>query len=66
MLSWADEMHPRHDELYADLADAELRRLPMGESLEMVNQRVAPYWHEQIVPHLQSLGPHKHMLITAH
>lgn len=38
----------------------------MGESLEMLTQRVAPYWQEQIVPHLQSLGPQKHMLLTAH
>ena len=38
----------------------------MGESLEMVAQRVTPYWQEQIIPHLRSLGPDKQMLVTAH
>ena len=59
-------MHPRHDPLYAGLSKHEQRCLPMGESLEMLTQRVAPYWQQQIVPHLHSLGPNKHMLLTAH
>ena len=61
-----DEIHPRFDKLDAHLSDKERRTLPVGESLEMVAQRVTPYWQDQVIPHLQSLGPHKTALLTAH
>ena len=66
MLSVEDDIHPRFDKLYSHLTEKELRMLPAGESLEMVAQRVNPYWQDQIIPHLKSLGPNKQMLITAH
>lgn len=66
MLSFEDEIHPRFDKLYSHLSEREQRLLPAGESLEMVAQRVTPYWQEQIIPHLKSLGKNKTMLLTAH
>lgn len=45
-VSWDHEEHPRFDKLYADLSEQEKRLLPTGESLEMVAQRVTPYWQQ--------------------
>jgi len=55
-----DERHPRFDPRYAHLTPGEL---PGTESLKDTLGRVLPYWHETIIPALQS--QHK-ILVAAH
>lgn len=59
-LDWDDPRHPHHDPRYAALTAAQL---PATESLQDTLRRVLPYWHEQIVPHLQR---GQHVLVVAH
>lgn len=55
-----DPRHPRFDSHYADV-QPEL--LPGGESLEQCLQRVAPYWHEVILPRLRA---RRRLLVVTH
>lgn len=59
-LDWDDPRHPHHDPRYAALTAAQL---PATESLQDTLRRVLPYWHEQIVPHLQR---GQNVLVVAH
>ncbi|MCB8982085.1 MAG: 2,3-diphosphoglycerate-dependent phosphoglycerate mutase [Ardenticatenaceae bacterium] len=59
-LDWDDPRHPHHDPRYAALTAAQL---PATESLQDTLKRVLPYWHEQIVPHLQR---GQNVLVVAH
>lgn len=59
-LSETDSRHPRHDPRYAEVPKEEL---PATESLKTTLERVLPYWHEEIVPHLRQK---KKVLISAH
>jgi 2,3-bisphosphoglycerate-dependent phosphoglycerate mutase len=59
-LSPDDPRHPRFDRRYASV-DAAL--LPAAESLRDTLDRVLPYWHKTIVPHLQQGA---RTLIAAH
>jgi 2,3-bisphosphoglycerate-dependent phosphoglycerate mutase len=59
-LSETDSRHPRHDPRYAEVSEEEL---PATESLKTTLERVLPYWHEEIVPHLKQK---KRVLIPAH
>jgi 2,3-bisphosphoglycerate-dependent phosphoglycerate mutase len=52
--------YPKNDPRYSGLAEADL---PRGESLKDVVARVMPYWHGQIVPHLEA---GRKVLISAH
>lgn len=55
-----DPRHPAHDDLYADVAPADL---PATECLADVVDRMLPYWFEEIVPELEA---GKTVLIVAH
>ncbi len=46
-----DPRYPGHNPLYKDLKPEEL---PRGESLEDTIKRVMPYWHDEIVPAINS------------
>jgi 2,3-bisphosphoglycerate-dependent phosphoglycerate mutase len=59
-LEWDDERHPRFDPRYASLSPKDL---PATECLKDTLERVLPYWHESIVPAIQS---GKRVLIVAH
>ncbi len=59
-LEWDDERHPRFDRRYAALKPEEL---PATESLKLTLERVLPYWHQEIVPAVQS---GKQVLVVAH
>lgn len=48
-IAFEDEKHPRFDPLYADVLEAEYRRMPLGESLKMVRDRITPYWNKDII-----------------
>ncbi len=50
-LKKTDEMYPRNDPKYKDLAEKEL---PLAESLKDTLNRVLPYWHAAIAPVLKS------------
>jgi 2,3-bisphosphoglycerate-dependent phosphoglycerate mutase len=51
-LSKDDPMYPGNDPLYKDLKESEI---PLGESLkDVVEKRLAPYWHDEIVPQIKS------------
>ncbi len=59
-LEEADERHPSHDPVYADVDPGDL---PGTECLADVVDRMLPYWFEEIVPELeQGLTP----LVVAH
>lgn len=45
-----DKRHPRFDPRYAEIDPGQL---PAAESLELTLNRVLPYWHSNIVPHLR-------------
>jgi 2,3-bisphosphoglycerate-dependent phosphoglycerate mutase len=53
---WTNQTHPR----YKDLSKAEL---PLTECLKDTVARFLPYWHETIVPTIQS---EKKVIIAAH
>lgn len=55
-----DPRHPRFDPRYAKV---DPKALPATESLEITLQRVMPYWHSNIVPHLKN---GERVLIVAH
>ena len=55
-----DERHPRFDARYAQLATGQV---PATESLQDTLERVLPYWHERIVPHL---ARGQSVLVAAH
>jgi len=55
-----DERHPRFDRRYAALS---AEQLPRGESLKDTLERVLPFWHQEMVPHLRPDSP---LLIAAH
>ena len=59
-ISPTDPRHPLHDPRYADIPPAEL---PSAESLKAALQRVLPYWHREIVPHIRS---GRRAIIVAH
>ena len=40
--------------------------MPKGESLEMVRQRIEPYWNEQILPTLKTMKGGSSILFSAH
>jgi len=55
-----DERFPGNDHKYRNLNTKEL---PLTESLKDTSQRVLPYWHEAIVPIIQS---GKQVILSAH
>ncbi|MBN1679562.1 MAG: 2,3-diphosphoglycerate-dependent phosphoglycerate mutase [Anaerolineae bacterium] len=55
-----DERHPRFDRRYAHLSP---EQIPETESLKLTLERVLPYWHSTIVPHIQA---NERALIVAH
>jgi len=55
-----DERYPGNDPKYRDL---DTKDLPLTESLKDTSNRVLPYWHEVIVPAVQS---GKKVVISAH
>ncbi len=55
-----DQRFPSNDPRYARLSAADL---PYTESIKDVRRRVLPYWHETIIPHIES---GKRVLIVAH
>jgi 2,3-bisphosphoglycerate-dependent phosphoglycerate mutase len=57
-LELTDERHPAHDKRYAGIPN-----LPATESLATTLERVAPCWHQLIVPQLKA---GKNVLIAAH
>lgn len=59
-LDVTDSRHPSHDSRYAEVA-ADI--LPSGECLRDVVARMLPYWHDEIVPDLES---GKTVLVVAH
>jgi 2,3-bisphosphoglycerate-dependent phosphoglycerate mutase len=59
-LDQSDPRWPGHDRRYADV---EAKDIPCTESLKDTIARVLPYWHETLVPEIQS---GKRVLIAAH
>jgi 2,3-bisphosphoglycerate-dependent phosphoglycerate mutase len=59
-LNTNDDRSPAKDPRYADL---EPKDIPMAECLKDTVARVLPYWHETLVPAIQS---GKRVLVTAH
>ncbi|MDD4409788.1 MAG: 2,3-diphosphoglycerate-dependent phosphoglycerate mutase [Candidatus Pacebacteria bacterium] len=55
-----DSRYPGNDELYKDLTEEEL---PLTESLEKTEIRVAPYWKNEIIPNILE---GKKVIISAH
>jgi len=55
-----DPTHPRFDPRYRKVDPT---KLPSTESLKITLERVMPFWHECIVPHLKK---HETVLIAAH
>jgi 2,3-bisphosphoglycerate-dependent phosphoglycerate mutase len=55
-----DERHPRHDRRYRDRPPDVL---PSTECLKDVVERMLPYWHDLIVPHLRD---GRLVLVVAH
>lgn len=55
-----DERHPSHDRRYKDVPANDL---PATEALKQCQERVLPYWHEQIAPMIKS---GKQVLVVAH
>lgn len=69
MINFDHPDHPRFDELYEGLAQEDYEKMPVGESLKMVRERVEKYWQEEIFPTLKDMGgkqilfsTHKHVL----
>ena len=55
--------------MYKNMSSKEHEKMPKGESLKMVKERIQPYWTEQILPSLKSLmesGEDKQILFVAH
>jgi 2,3-bisphosphoglycerate-dependent phosphoglycerate mutase len=55
-----DSRYPGNDPLFSDLSEEDL---PLSESLEKTEHRVAPYWNDVIVPQIKS---GKKVVVSAH
>lgn len=66
MIDYSDAVHPRFDKMYASLPEEDHKSMPKGESLEMVRERIEPYWNEQILPTLKTMKGGSSILFSAH
>lgn len=60
LLTQDDKQHPKFEEKYRDVDEAEL---PLGESLEYTINRVIPYWNANVLPLIKK---GKRIIIAAH
>lgn len=56
MIEFTNPSHPRFDDLYQGLSDEEYEKMPVGESLKMVRERVENFWNDEVMPNLQNMG----------
>ena len=56
-----DQMPPRHDRRYAEIGTQ--NAVPSPEALKQTQERVLPFWRDEIVPHIRA---GKRVLIAAH